>query len=144
MGAGAANPNMWIYVKKCSISDAYVWIATFLRDLRLAYRSEPTGIYEGVSHDFTETAVFREGIGIDGAYLEINFTDYQRRWKTRADLAREAFYALGREVRWAPEQEHPEYHQGEFMVINEIGERLVDWDEEEEMEQGNDSTRSLP
>lgn len=127
------STNMWIYIKDCPAADAYDWFATFLNDLHLTYHDGDTQIFDGKDHCCVETIVLTQGI--NERYLEVICGNCQGRWKTNAEFAQEAFHVLNREIRWAPEQQH---YPGEVFVIDETGQRLVDWDEE--IEQQNDDS----
>ncbi len=121
---GLQGQGLLFYVKGCTIAEVYEWLTTFLADLHVVYQHGTTYIYEGKYHDYIETISLKSFE--EDSFLEIAIASFPTHlpWKTDVDFARSGFCYFKREVRCIPVQPH---YPGEYLIINEHGEQLVDW-----------------
>lgn len=117
-----AKPELWVYVKDCTLDEALGWLRAVFFDLYPSVNSAPLYIFEGTYCGDPVTVALRTSLETPAGFLEIEI-DVAGCWPSRAALAHAAFEALQHSVAWIPDGKHA---PGEVLVIDADGERLLD------------------
>ena len=117
-----AKPELWVYVKDCTLDEALDWLRAVFLDLYPSLNSAPLYIFEGSYRDEPITVALRTNVEMPAVSLEIE-VDASSCWPSRTALAHAAHEALHHTIAWIPDGKHA---PGEMLVIDAAGERLID------------------
>lgn len=136
-------PDVEIYIKNAKVDNVIAWIKQKLDRVRVD-RDDAIemifieGFYEGLSLYFTSKAckprqqhqIFITIQGSNSDRISVWFRGKIIPWTSHLECAKDAYQYLKIPIICDPGKEYP--YPGDFMLIDENGERIVDVDEDEE------------